>query len=286
MTPSSGRVSRSLLQLLHGNIISRALLFSGPSRDLARVTGGTLASIHLLGFLIRLQTQVHDTLHSVHGGARLCLYAEHGGNRRAQQVLVDIGGILSTRDEAHHQTHQHSQHATDRAVPQVTRLKGTDFTWYRCECNLRTYKSTLIRSPRDVEDNTRSFSRTGRRTDSSNLCAEHEGLTLYTDKTSSSEWCSGCSRVLNATMVWFMQGHPSTDVGLLSNRICPFIVATWAPNPIHKTTVKLVIAPTIAPLALAHGTNMPKENSPRVTPPTMPLKDNATWGRWIRNNSE
>lgn len=73
-----------------------------------------------------------------------------------------------------------------------------------------------------------------------------------------------------------MQGQPAIDMGLLSNWICPFIAATWAPNPIHSTTTKLVMAPAIAPLALAHGTNMPKENNPKVTPPTMPLKDSAT----------
>lgn len=73
-----------------------------------------------------------------------------------------------------------------------------------------------------------------------------------------------------------MQGQSAIDMDLLSNWICPFTVAIWAPNPIHSTTTKLVIAPVIAPLALAQGRNIPKENNPKVTPPTMPLKDSAT----------
>jgi hypothetical protein len=77
-------------------------------------------------------------------------------------------------------------------------------------------------------------------------------------------------------VVSFIQGQFAIDIGLLSNCICPFTAATWAPNPIHNTITKLVIAPAIAPLALAHGTNMPKENNPKVIPPTMPLKDSAT----------
>lgn len=36
------------------------------------------------------------------------------------------------------------------------------------------------------------------------------------------------------------------------------------------------MAPTIAPLAFAHGINIPKENNPRVIPPTMPLNESAT----------
>lgn len=94
-------------------------------------------------FVLQLEAVVRDAL-DICGGARLRLYAEHGCDRRTQEILIDIGGILRACRKAHRHAHQHGQHATDRAVPQVTGLQITSRKTYlirQCICYTISNKS-------------------------------------------------------------------------------------------------------------------------------------------------
>lgn len=93
---------------------------SSCQQDISR---DPLADVRLSGFLVfQFQTDVRDTVDGVRArGFRL--HAEHGRDRRTEQVLIDVCGILRARGKTHHQAHQHRQHAADRAVPQITDLQ-------------------------------------------------------------------------------------------------------------------------------------------------------------------
>ncbi|KAG7229121.1 hypothetical protein INR49_013063 [Caranx melampygus] len=52
---------------------------------------------------------------------------------------------------------------------------------------------------------------------------------------------------------------------------------TMLPMPIQNATARPAPRPVTAPLELAHGKNMPRENRPRMGPPTMPKIFKAPW---------
>jgi len=110
---SFGRISDKTLAKLDESstrhlirVFSRSRFSWEPGLFRSRVLR-TFASIYLLLLLVlQLEAQVCDTL-NIRGGLRLCLQAEHCRDRRAQQILVDVSGILRPRYKTHRQAHQH-----------------------------------------------------------------------------------------------------------------------------------------------------------------------------------
>lgn len=76
--------------------------------------------------------------------------------------------------------------------------------------------------------------------------------------------------------VEFIQGQVRVLMTFSVSTMSEFMIEICWPSPIHRMRAMATVKPKIAPFAFAQGKNMPRENRPRVTPPTMPLKLRAT----------